>query len=193
MAEQHRPIGFCNQFSEQFWTLPFRSAFVYFAFFIVTSKQLRQVTFAMYDLWYPLEMRQEKFTNTGEGFWCRPMWHVVIMQCSTTGTFVAFCRSFCSMHGLARITMAVAKTERWWESLYPFYGFWVRARCPRCEAEASFGARAVWGLAYNIFIIYFSIFLFLLRDLWNVMGSFDHHSDHCSSEGGRSMELIWHI
>lgn len=50
-------------------------------------------------------------------------------------------------HGLARITMAVAKTERWWESLYPFYVFWVRARCPRCEAEASFGARAVWGLA----------------------------------------------
>jgi len=44
----------------------------------------------MYDLWYPLEMRQEKFTNTGEGFWCR---------------------------------------------------------CPRCEAEASFGARAASAAA----------------------------------------------
>lgn len=49
-----------------------------------------EVTFAMYDLWYPLEMRQEKFTNTGEGFWCR---------------------------------------------------------CPRCEAEASFGARAASAAA----------------------------------------------
>lgn len=30
-----------------------------------------EVTFAFHDLWYPLEMRQEKFTNTGDGFWCR--------------------------------------------------------------------------------------------------------------------------
>ncbi|CAJ1402228.1 unnamed protein product [Effrenium voratum] len=30
-----------------------------------------EVTLGLFELWFPLEMRQDKFTHTGPGFWCR--------------------------------------------------------------------------------------------------------------------------